>query len=153
MKINELKHYTSIVSVNGQYCYISGCRTIDEENKVEFLIIISYNKPEKSAEYYAQRWQIETLFKGLKTSGFNLEKTHLKDLKRIEKLLLLIMVAFLWCYLVGDYKDKNIKPIKIKTHKRREISVFKYGLNCIAAYLLNPLRMPEFDIFQILSCT
>ena len=153
LKINELKHCQKIVSINGQLCYISGCKMLNEHNKPDFLIVISYNKPEQSADYYAQRWQIETLFKGLKTSGFNMEKTHLTELDRIEKLLSLVMIAFLWCYLVGDFLAKNIKVIKNKTHGRREISVFKYGLNYIAAFLLNPLRNTEFNIFQILSCT
>ena len=126
---------------------------LDEHHKAVFLIIISYNKPEQTAKYYGQRWQIETLFKGLKTIGFNMEKTHLTELDRIEKLLSLVMIAFLWCYLVGDFLDKNIKVIKNKTHRRKEISIFRYGLNYIAAFLLNTCRNTKFNIFQILSCT
>jgi len=34
-----------------------------------------------------KRWQIETLFKAFKSSGFNIESTHVTDQKKLEKLL------------------------------------------------------------------
>jgi IS4 transposase len=34
-------------------------------------------------EYYKQGWQIETLFRALKSSGFNREDTHIIDLERL----------------------------------------------------------------------
>lgn len=42
-------------------------------------------------------------FKAMKSSGFDIEKTHLQDIQRIEKLVLLIMIAFVWCYKVDIY--------------------------------------------------
>jgi transposase len=45
-----------------------------------FLIVVSFNKPEQALEYYAKRWQIETLFRGLKSNGFILENTHVTRL-------------------------------------------------------------------------
>ena len=85
----------------------------NEDNKIEFCIVISFNKPEESLEKYAKRWQIETLFKAFKSSGFNLEDTHVTQMDRIEKLVLLVMLAFVWCYKIGDYIDTNIKAIRI----------------------------------------
>jgi hypothetical protein len=46
-------------------------------------------------------------FKAMKYSGFDIKNTHLQDLKRIEKLLCLVMIAFVWCYKVVDYLDVN----------------------------------------------
>lgn len=76
-------------------------KTINRTVEMEFLIIVSFNKPEQSLEYYIQRWRIETLFRGLKSSEFNIEDTHVSDLKRVEKLFSLIMIAFVWCYKIG----------------------------------------------------
>jgi len=42
--------------------YLSGSKL----NKGEYLILVSFNKPEKADFYYKQRWQIELLFKQLK---------------------------------------------------------------------------------------
>ncbi|GHV39305.1 hypothetical protein FACS1894179_04020 [Bacteroidia bacterium] len=52
--INEFLYYDKIVIINGVYCYISGCKCKDD-----FLILISFNKPEKALEEYTERWQIE----------------------------------------------------------------------------------------------
>ena len=122
-------------------------------NKGEFLIIVSFNKPEKSKKYYAQRWQIEMTFRAMKSSGFDIEKTHLQDIERVEKLILLVMIAFVWCYKVGIHIHQNIKAITIKKHGRKAISIFKYGLDYIANCLLNSRMKKEFDIFKFLSCT
>ena len=55
----------------------------------EFLIILSNVKDEKRVlQTYRQRWDIERLFKNMKTQGFNLENTHMKDLSRLSKFTL-----------------------------------------------------------------
>ncbi|MDR1895508.1 MAG: IS4 family transposase, partial [Prevotellaceae bacterium] len=95
----------------------------------------------------------ETAFRALKSSGFNIEDTHLTDLKRIEKLFSIVMVAFAWAYVVGIYINDHIKPITIKTHGRRAKSLFKYGLECIANILLNICNSNDLDVFKFLSCT
>jgi IS4 transposase len=73
-------------------CYLSGSKTIYREEKQEFLIIVSFNKSEQANGYYKQRWQIELLFRALKSSGFNIEDTHVTDLKRLKNLFLLTMI-------------------------------------------------------------
>jgi hypothetical protein len=152
MKIGELRHYPKIVRMHGEYCYISGMKTL-KDGKIDFCIIVSFNKPQEALAYYEKRWQIETLFKGLKKSGFNLEDTHVIHLERLEKLLMLVMVAFVWCYKIGDYIDQMIKPIKIKTHGRRQVSIFKYGLDYISECLLSGYNKLKINLIIFLSCT
>lgn len=151
-KINEFKAFKRIVYVNDQACYLSGCRLKNKDGKQDFLIIVSFNKPENSQEFYKERWQIEMCFKAMKSSGFDIEKTHLTDIVRIEKLLLLIMIAFVWCYKVGIYLN-TVKPIKIKTHGRKAKSIFKYGLYFLASCFLNTKKQIDVPIFDFLSCT
>ena len=151
-KRNEFIYYPKIVYVNGQLCYLSGCKLGNKEGKMDFLIIVSFNKPEKALQDYKQRWQIEMCFKAMKSSGFDMEKTHLQDIKRIEKLVLLVMIAFVWCYKAGIYLHQ-IKPIQIKKHGRMAKSIFKYGLTLIANVLLNSENKNDTDIIQFLSCT
>ena len=135
--------------VNNQLCYLSGCKLY----KGEYLILVSFNKPEQADFYYKQRWQIETCFRAMETSGFDIEKTHLQQIERIEKLILLVMIAFVWCYKVGIHLHQNIKAITIKKHGRKAISIFKYGLAHIANCLLNSKMKSKFNIFKFLSCT
>ncbi|KPH15320.1 transposase [Chryseobacterium sp. ERMR1:04] len=131
LRVGEFLNHPKIVKINGVECYVSGMKQYDRTGKLDFLILVSFNKPEESLEYYRKRWQIETLFKAFKTSGFNIEATHVTDQKRLEKLFMIVMLALVWCYKIGDYVHEKIKPIKFKKHQRRAFSVFKYGLNQI----------------------
>jgi transposase len=151
-KTNEFIYYPKIVYINGQLCYLSGCKLGNNTGKLDFLIIVSFNKPENALEDYKQRWQIEMCFKAMKSSGFDIEKTHLQNIQRIEKLVLLVMIAFVWCYKVGIHLHK-INPIQIKKHGRKAKSIFKYGLSFINKILLNSENQNDTNIFQFLSCT
>lgn len=151
-KINEFVYYHKIVRVNGQCCYLSGCKLNPKNLKQEFLIIVSFNKPENAKQHYQKRWQIEMCFKAMKSSGFDIEKTHLQEIQRIEKLILLVIIAFVWCYKIGIYLHQ-INPIKIKKHGRRAKSIFKYGLTFVANILLNSQNQNNTNIFHFLSCT
>jgi len=155
---NDLKNYQCrfmhrIYYVNGQLCYLSASKLKNSDGIPELQIIISFNGPQDAQSVYKDRWQIETAFRGLKSSGFNIEATHLNDLTRIEKLFSVIMLAFAWAYVIGVYINDNIKPIRVLKHGRKAKSLFKYGLEYIAEVLLNPRRVCELDIFKFLSCT
>lgn len=90
------------------------------------LIVASSDNPEDALEIYARRWQIETMFACLKTRGFRFESTHLANLERIGKLLGIVVIAFVWAYLVGDWLNGK-KPLAIKNHGYRARSIFRYG--------------------------
>jgi len=152
LKIGEIRHFHRIMVINKEYCYLSGMKRI-KDNKIEFCIIISFNKPEESLEKYVKRWQIETLFKAFKSSGFNLEETHVTQIDRIEKLVLLVMLAFVWCYKIGDYIDTKIKAIRITKQGNRAVSIFKYGLDYLSRILISGTNQFKINIYQFLSCT
>ena len=76
---------------------------------------------------YGQRWTIETTFACLKSRGFNLEDTHLTHPQRLHLLLGLLAWTLLWALLVGEQLH-HTKPIPIKKHGRRAISLFRRGL-------------------------
>lgn len=63
----------------------------------------------------------------MKSSGFNIEDTHLRDGDRIARLFAMAYIA-LWAYLVGEHKDINVRPIRFLKHGRREKSLVKYRL-------------------------
>jgi len=152
LKLGELRHGSKEMKMHGVSCYLSAMNCLND-GKPDFLIVMSYSKPEYALEYYKKRWQIETLFKGLKSSGFNIEDTHVTDIERLEKLIRLTMIAFTWCYRIGDHIDTQIKTIKIKKHGRRAVSVFKYGLDYLSRVLLTGHNQHNFSVFRFLSCT
>lgn len=90
---------------------------------------------------------------GMKSSGFNIEDTHVTDLERVERIILLTMVAYVWCYKIGDFIDANIKPIRIQKNTVEAISVFKYGLDYLASVLITNRNKLNLCLLQFLSCT
>lgn len=153
LPLYEAKHYYKIVQVGTQWMYISGLKTIDKKGKIEFVIIATFSFDPLTMTVYKDRWQIETMFKGLKSSGFNIECTHLTDLGRISKLLCVLCLAFIWAYLTGIYRHNFVTPIKIKKHGRRAYSFFKYGLIFISHALQSLIESEIHIITKILSCT
>ena len=69
----ESKHLDGIYYVNGQACYLSGSKIKDKEGAPELQILVSYCNAEEAFEMYKLRWQVETMFKGMKSSGFDIE--------------------------------------------------------------------------------
>jgi hypothetical protein len=124
LKINQYAFYHKIIRIKGQLCYLSASRVINKQNIPELQIIVPFNKPANVQTLYKERWQIESAFKALKTSGFNIEDTHLTDIERLSKLMALVLIAFAWVYKAGIYLD-GLCPIKIKNHGRRAKSLFK----------------------------
>ncbi|MFV0554046.1 MAG: transposase, partial [Mangrovibacterium sp.] len=85
LKNNEYYTYPHVVRLGNQLCYLSGEKIIEKGKGKSFLIVISVHEPQDPQEQYAKRWQIQTSFKAMKTSGCNIEKTHLNQVNRIEK--------------------------------------------------------------------
>ncbi|WP_289290039.1 transposase, partial [Muribaculum intestinale] len=110
-------------------------------------------RPEEAILTYKKRWEIETAFRAMKSSGFNIEDTHMRDMDRIARLVAMVCMALVWAYLVGEHKDMNVKSIRILKHGKRAKSLVKYGLEEIANVLLRPHYKPKLDIFKFLSCT
>ncbi len=110
----------------------------------EYLIII-HSDPNTAAAVmgdYAKRWEIETLFKCLKSGGFNFEDTHLVAPERLEKLVAFLAIAFSWAYIMGEWCHTQ-KPIGIKSHQRPAKSIFRYGLDWLRDILLNIIEKVE----------
>jgi transposase len=76
-------------------------KTLNDKNKLEFVIVATYYFDAFALQVYAQRWSIECFFKAIKSAGFRIEDTHLKDSQRLKKLLAIVAIAFTWVYIVG----------------------------------------------------
>jgi hypothetical protein len=124
--------------VTGCFVYLSGLRLHDGD----MLIVATDKAPEKAIDRYAIRWEIETLFGCLKGRGFHIEDTHITNLERIKKLFVLLAIAFAWAHKTGEWKNEA-RPIKIKKHGRRAISLFRVGLDYISAAVVNVFTQPD----------
>lgn len=93
------------------------------------------------------------MFRVMKLSGFNFEDIYLYDLERIFKLIVLVVIVFIWVYKVGIDKDLNIKEIKRKKYGRKVYSFFKYGfIELIIVFVNNCSLVRNKKFINILLC-
>ena len=133
LKICGVKLFATGARVDGEYC-----------------IVVSDKKLDNAIDIYLQRWGIEVFFGCAKSRGFNFENTHMSELNKISKLLSLIVIAFTWAHLVGEFISKR-NPIKTKKHGRKAISLFRLGLDFIQHSLLN-FSLKYHDLYTSLKC-
>ncbi|GAK49191.1 transposase [Candidatus Moduliflexus flocculans] len=129
--------------------YVVGLRLAQE-----YLILITDARPDPALDDYRRRWDIETLFGCLKTHGFHLEDTHLTAHQRLSKLLALLTITCCWCVRLGAWRHAQ-RAIPLKSHQRRAVSLFRYGLDVLRNIVLNLAVKPhEFAwVVKLLSCT
>ena len=132
LQVGEYKVLRGKRIVNGQSVYVVGSLLPNGE----YLILATDKNPVTALEDYKKRWGIETLFQCLKGRGFNFEDTHMTFPDRINKLIALFAIAFSWCHATGEWCHSQ-KPIKIKKHGRKAVSIFRLGLDHIGRILHN----------------
>jgi hypothetical protein len=66
----------------------------------------------------------------LKSRGFNLEATRIRDSQRLLNLLELLTLALFWAFLLGELVAQR-KPIRVLKHGRLEKSIFRVGLDAL----------------------
>lgn len=150
LAVNQTKVLRHKRRLWNHWLYVAGLR-LDDGN---LLVIATQVKPKSAIGDYAQRWGIETLFGLLKTRGFCLEATHLRDSERLSKLFALLALAVAWALSSGLWLHEQ-RPIRLKSHHRRAKSLFRYGLDHLRSVLLNlDHRFDDFlQVIQLLSCT
>lgn len=85
----------------------------------EPLILISnFEINEETFINYKKRWNIETMFSLFKSKGFNLEESKLYKEERIEKLLSLLALAFIFVIEVGEWREEIGEKIAFNKKKQ-----------------------------------
>lgn len=114
---------------------------VGKKIKDDYLVIVSNRQDAKHVlKTYQQRWDIERLFRNMKTQGFNIENTHMTDLERLKKLMAVVAIAIFIAYFFGI----SIKCAYKKTVKAPLYSVFTRGLRA----LKHNVELLDFSLSQ-----
>ena len=116
----------------------------------ELLILASDQKQKQALKLYGRRWEIETLFQCLKSRGFNFEDTRITKLDRLERMVAVLAIAFVWAVKVGEWCTENIKILNTKKHGRPEKSIFRYGLDALNQAVLGHHYQDSWTKFLLL---
>lgn len=128
----------------------------DDKHQPELLALVS-NRPAARARLreYAIRMHTEESFRDDKSGGFDMAHTRLQHADRLERLLLALAIATLWCHELGEHvlAEGETARRAIDPGPTRELSVFQLGLrwlkrcvstdlSCLPAFIarLSPLK-------------
>jgi hypothetical protein len=95
----------------GTTLHLGGIRTSKANEPL--VVVSNYAMDKETLKIYRLRWEIETMFGALKSKGFNFEESKINEQHKVEKLMALLSLSFVWSIIVGDYR-KEIKPIAYK---------------------------------------
>lgn len=98
-----------------QKLHLGGIRSSKSD---EALVVVS-NQPmdKETIAIYRRRWEIETMFGALKSRGFNFEESKINEEHKVEKLMALLSISFMWSILAGQYRQKQ-SPIALKKNNQ-----------------------------------
>lgn len=95
----------------GQALHLGGIRSSKAK---EPLVVVSNKAMDKETiPLYQKRWEIETMFGAMKSRGFNFEESKINEEEKINKLMALLCISFMWSILAGEYRAKQ-EPIANK---------------------------------------
>jgi hypothetical protein len=121
----------------------------DEQHTPELLAIVSDQRAcrNRLREYHV-RMDTEQSFRDDKSGGFDMADTHLMHAERLERLLLALAIAKLWCHELGEQVLAGGEATRrtIDPGSERELSIFQLGLRwfqrCVS---ININLLPNFQ--------
>lgn len=120
--------------------------TTDAEPEMVAVMSDQPAGPQRLKEY-ARRMSIEQSFRDDQSGGFDLEHTQLRHAERLERLLLAVALATLWCHELGEQVLRAGEDARreIDPGPTRELSLFQLGLRWLKRCVSTALhRLPAF---------
>jgi hypothetical protein len=114
---------------------------------------------------YGWRMDIDESFRDDQSGGFDMEHTRLQHPERLERLLLALAIATLWCHELGEQvlAEGESARREIDPGHERELSLFQLGLRwlqrCVSTGIdrlprfraqLKPIRLPP--VVKVFNC-
>jgi hypothetical protein len=122
--------------------------TGDEKHTPELLAVVSDQRAcHARLREYGVRMDTEESFRDDKSGGFEMADTRLRHAERLERLLLALAIAKLWCHELGEQVLQNGETARriIDPGPERELSIFQLGLRwlkrCVST---NIHQLPTF---------
>lgn len=139
----EWEQLSEIKVTKDNPCYYQGVLLTKEHEFGPVNLMAYWDREEKDVRYAAtsrpackatlnwgkRRSWIDATFKDFKTGGFQLESSKLTDPERMNRLLLVICITYLWCYHVGRWVFKTGRRRQVDVGSRRNNSFFRIGLD------------------------
>jgi hypothetical protein len=124
-KVGKLVWKRFLLHGHNYYYVLKAYRGRDGE--IDFLRLISTLTPAQAMKSYGCRYRIESMYKHLKSNGFDLEQLHVQKEYKVQMMMAALVLAYTLAVVKGLKKHK--RKIALKKHGSPEMSVFRYGLD------------------------
>lgn len=136
-----------ICKTNTYRSHVSGFKN----HKGEIIVLLHSPEIEAPWDVYRIRWEIEVLFRVLKSGGFDIESTHVTEFERLETILGIAAIACCLAHRAGELY-LEVEPQKTKNHGYKQFSIVKYGLDVLVEVLRNsPLSKKSETIKSVIK--
>ncbi len=92
--------------------------------------------------WYRHRFRIETFFSDQKSRGFQLDKSHISDPRRLARLMIAACLAYIWIIYLGTIAVRDQWLPIIHRTDRCDLSLFQLGLRLLDHFLNEDLSIP-----------
>lgn len=120
----------------------------DAQHAPELLAVMSNQIASRQRlREYGKRMGIEQSFRDDQSAGFDMEHTRLQQPDELERLLLALAIATLWCHELGEYVLLQGEDCRreIDPGSERELSLFQLGLRWLKRCISTDIdRLPHF---------
>ena len=124
----------------------------------QVLVLLFSESIENPWNLYRERWQIEVLFKAIKSGGFDLEATHITQHDRLDTLLGVVALTCVIAYKAGMCVN-SVEPPVLKKHGFKPHSIIRSGIDFLIRWIRatfdssRPFRDVDKKIWQLLQST
>jgi hypothetical protein len=108
----------------------------DERYKNPLYLVSNLNDADQAVEYYRLRFRIECFFSDTKTRGFRLDKSHLEEPERLNRLLLAAVLAYWWLTYLGVKGREADWDKLVHRTDRTDLSFFQLGWRILEEFLM-----------------
>jgi len=114
---------------------------VSKEQEYRFFVT-NFETAKEARYWYRRRFKIETLFSDIKNRGFKLHKSRLNKSERVNRLLIVVTIAYIFVVFWGVLSIISAEFTKIVRTDRFEHSLFSLGLKFIKRLLKKSKNIP-----------
>lgn len=113
-----------------------------DDCKEPLYLVSNLELGEEALACYKKRYGIETFFSDQKSRGFHLHQSHIKDPKRLARLMIAACLAYLWIVFLGRTAQEGGWMKALHREKRCDLSLFQLGKALLHHLLNHSLPLP-----------
>jgi hypothetical protein len=119
----------------------------DRDQAEPWLLISNHDDAATVRAIYAERFWIEEMFSDHKSRGLNLEATRITDPDRLERLLVAVVLAYLWIMEIGTLVVRTGQWRQVDNRGAEpSVSLCQIGLRWLDEGLTNSFLPPRFRL-------